>query len=329
LLDLTDRLKPYFDKVDKSKWGMAVKNGRNYGVGQDTAPAALYYRADIFKQEGITKLPETWDDFRAIGRQLAKKGIKMLHMDFVNPFYLIFFTFHPLLVQQGQGFYDKDGNVLVSNANAVRAAKLMYAMVNEDGIVDTMSETRSPGFWTAVNEGKIATIPGASWFDFSLKDQGATLSGNWRVIPLPTFEKGKGYVPSIGGSTIVITNQCKNPDLAWEFIKFCGLTKEGQLAAFNGAGIFPCFLEALKDPVFDKPDPYYGGQKVSRFFADLVKGIPLFYYMQTAREDWETVDRYLSESIMKKTSVEDALDKAAVQIRDNLKVAGYNSKIIK
>ncbi|MBE3141041.1 MAG: extracellular solute-binding protein [Thermoplasmata archaeon] len=253
----------------------------------------------------------------------------MLHMDLISPFNLVFYTFHPMLIQQGQGFYDKDGNVLICNANAVRAAKLMYDMINVDKIVYTKAGMRSPGFWTAVNEGVIVTVPGASWFTFGLKEQVSTQAGKWKVMPMPTFEKGKGHAPSIGGSTVVITSQTKSPKLAWDFVQFGFLTKEGQLAAYKGGGIFPCLLEALQDPIFDETDPYYGGQKVTRFFADLVKDVPLFYYMPTTREDWETVTKHLIGSLSNKTSVEDALNAAATQMVKGLKSVGIDSKIVR
>lgn len=329
LIDLTEKLAPYRDKVIAGKWGEGLLKGRQYGIPFDCGPAGIYYRADIFEEAGITQLPETWDEFREIGRKLSKDGKYMITLDMVSPNNLVFMFYHGLLVQQGQGMYDKDGNILVSNDKAVRAAQLVYDMINKDNIAYTKAEIRSPGWYSAVQDGAIICIPGAAWFQYSIQTNTTGLEGKWRVMKMPAFEKGGNRAANIGGSVFAIPSQTKSPELAWKFAEFCALTLEGQMAMYKGAGPFPCLLEAYNDPYFDEPDPYLGGQKVRKMWAEIAQEVPEFYYMPTTREDWDILNSYLIKIINNEIGIQEGLDKAAEEIQNNLIAQGFDSKIIK
>ena len=329
LIDLTEKLAPYRDKVIPGKWGEGYLKGRQYGVPFDCGPAGVYYRADIFEEAGITELPETWDEFREIGRKLSKDGKYMITLDFVSPNNLVFLFYHGLLVQQGQGMYDKDGNVLVSNDKAVRAAQLVYDMVNVDKIAYTVAENRTPGWYSAVQDGTIITIPGAAWFQYSIETNTTGLEGKWRVMKMPAFEKGGNRAANIGGSVFAIPSQTKSPELAWKFIEFISLTVEGQIAMYKGAGPFPSLIEAYNDPFFDEPDPYLGGQKARKMWAEIALEIPEFYYMPTTREDWDILNAYLIKICNDEMGIQEGLDKAAEDIQQGLITIGFDSKIIK
>ncbi len=329
LIDLTEKLDPYRDKVIRGKWGEGFLRGRQYGVPFDCGPAGIYYRSDIFEEAGIAEPPETWDEFREIGRKLTRDGRYMITLDFVSPNNLVFMFYHALLVQQGQGMYDKDGNVLVSNDKAVRAAQLIYDMVNKDKIAYTKSEVRSPGWYSAVQDGTIICIPGAAWFQYSIETNTTGLDGKWRVMKMPAFEKGGVRAANIGGSVLVIPSQTKSPELAWKFAEFASLTYEGQMTMYKDSGIFPCLIETYSDPYFDEPDPYLGGQKVRRMWAEIAQEIPEFYYMPTTREDWDILNSYLIKIVNDELGIQEGLDKAAEEIQSGLIAQGFDSKIIK
>lgn len=331
LIDLTEKLDPYRDKVIRGKWGEGFRDDRQYGVPFDCGPAGIYYRSDIFEEAGITEnnLPETWDEFREIGRKLTRDGRYMITLDFVSPNNLVFLFYHGLLVQQGQGMYDKDGNVLVSNDKAVRAAQLVYDMVSIDKIAHTKVENRTPGWYSAVQDGTIITIPGAAWLQYSIETNTMGLDGKWRVMKMPAFEKGGSRATNIGGSVFVIPSQTKSPELAWKFVEFISLTVEGQIAMYKGAGPFPTLIEAYNDPYFDEPDPYLGGQKVRRMWAEIAQEVPEFYYMPTTREDWDILNAYLIKICNNEMGIQEGLDKAAEDIQKGLIAEGFDSKIIK
>lgn len=49
-------------------------NGRWIGVPQLIISWAVTYREDWFREAGITKFPETWDEYREAGRKMKARG---------------------------------------------------------------------------------------------------------------------------------------------------------------------------------------------------------------------------------------------------------------
>ena len=104
LVDVTDRLQPYLDVINVCKLGEAQVDGRIYAVPWDTGPVGIYYRKDIFEEEGVTKLPETWDEFRELGKQLSNSRRKMLAIDpGMETLSANFYYIRPMLNQLGSG----------------------------------------------------------------------------------------------------------------------------------------------------------------------------------------------------------------------------------
>ncbi|HPX42468.1 MAG TPA: hypothetical protein PLF51_18665, partial [Candidatus Hydrogenedentes bacterium] len=57
--------------------------------------------------------------------------------------------------------------------------------------------------------------------------------------------------------------------------------------------LFPCLMTAFDDPLFDEPDPFYGGQKVRRLFAQDIERIPTL----TRTKDWNEAMRYITQAL--------------------------------
>ena len=66
----------------------------------------------------------------------------------------------------------------------------------------------------------------------------------------------------------------KNKDAAWEFVKHAMCTVEGQNAIFKGSGFLPSYKPAWKDPIYDEPVEFYGGQKTFRLWLEIAEGVP-------------------------------------------------------
>ena len=73
LVDITDRVKalPNYGDFPSRQWGPVTVDGKIYGVPSYLFVDAMYYRADWFGEAGITKVPETWDEFQAAAQALT------------------------------------------------------------------------------------------------------------------------------------------------------------------------------------------------------------------------------------------------------------------
>src|SRR5919106_3325492 len=64
LVDLTDRVEPFLDRVNSYKWNAAERDGRYFAMPWDSGPVAVFYRRDIFEAAGVDpETIETWDDY--------------------------------------------------------------------------------------------------------------------------------------------------------------------------------------------------------------------------------------------------------------------------
>jgi spermidine/putrescine-binding protein len=71
LLDMTEWMRPYLDKLNKPVLQGASKEGKYYCMPWDIGPVVLFYRRDVLKAAGLSDAPDdvskaaaTWDDFR-------------------------------------------------------------------------------------------------------------------------------------------------------------------------------------------------------------------------------------------------------------------------
>jgi multiple sugar transport system substrate-binding protein len=78
----------------------------------------------------------------------------------------------------------------------------------------------------------------------------------------------------MGGSFMAIPQQSKHPDAAWDFVKYALCTAEGQNTLFKNSGIFPAYKPAWKDPLYDQPVEFYGGQKAYRLYTEIADKVP-------------------------------------------------------
>src|SRR3712207_813971 len=114
----------------------------------------------------------------------------------------------------------------------------------------------------------IAGMGIACWMQTGLtRDQPQTV-GKWRVIKAPEGDY------NWGGSFLSMPESGKNKNAAWEFLKYATCTAEGQNTIFKKSGIFPAYKPAWKDPVYDQPVEFFGGQKAFRLWLDISEGVP-------------------------------------------------------
>jgi multiple sugar transport system substrate-binding protein len=115
---------------------------------------------------------------------------------------------------------------------------------------------------------RIAGLVTASWRQSSLMEYHPQTAGKWRVIRTPEHD----FVQ--GGLFLAIPAQTKNPEAAWEFVKYVCGSADGQNAFFKTTGIFPAYKPAWQDPLYDQPVPFFGGQPVYRLWAAIAENMP-------------------------------------------------------
>jgi ABC-type glycerol-3-phosphate transport system substrate-binding protein len=98
-----------------------------------------------------------------------------------------------------------------------------------------------------------------------------------RMRPLPIFEPGDAPTSTWGGTMLGILKSCKHPDQAWKLAEFLYFSREGIQARRRTGNILPPVKSMWKDEIYQRPDPYFGGQRIEALYAELAEQIPARY----------------------------------------------------
>ncbi|MFI6533842.1 ABC transporter substrate-binding protein [Nonomuraea sp. NPDC050547] len=307
LVDLTSVAGKYKADFDPAKWQATSTAKGLYALPWDSAPVGLYYRRDYFEKAKVDPSSlATWDDAVKAGEKIKQATGKRLFVSDLTTAA----GFTTLLQQLGQGYF-VDGKVAVNSPNAVRALTLLKTLKDKDLL---QNEKGWDGRVTATKQGKAATQPTAAWWSGTLTADMPELSGKFGVVPLPAFDAGGSRTSANGGSALSITAQTKNQQTAWAFLDWMLANKERQVSMMRTEALFPAYLPALSDPLFDEPQPYFGGEKVNRLFADQVKEIPPVQLTGDDKQAEELLKKAVSACLLNGEDPKAVLDGAAEQL---------------
>ena len=195
---------------------VSVVGGRWKAVPLCSVPSTWAYREDWFKEEGATKFPDTWDEWRKVGIALKKKkrpmGQAFGHSlgDPNNWAYSVTWGFGGAEIDQG-------GKVVINSKETLEAVKFTVAAwkdcLDEGGLAwDDSSNNRAFLAGTCS-----ATINGASIY-FVAKRQFPDIAKVTGHGHMPKGPGGRFY--SIGGQGRAVMKYSKNQQVAKEFLRW-------------------------------------------------------------------------------------------------------------
>jgi len=282
LVDMTDYINTVRNKFPAYKIANdSDATGRVFGVPFDCGPVGMYYQKGLVDKYKIT-LPDTWDAFIALGKQLKAKGV------YINTVSVAAAAMdqsmwgevglHSLLTQQqGGAYFDSNLKPSLDTKQSITAMKLIKQMV-DTGISANVAQG-SPAYYDMFNKGQVLGLISAAWYvnvlnNFVTPDM--PQFGNWRVAMMPAFTKGGVRASNLGGSELCIATQTPDDQqkLAMTFIKWVCASLDGAKAHAD-YGEFPAFLPAYPtDIVQNKTFPVLGDQKVYKLFAQITPQVP-------------------------------------------------------
>lgn len=321
-VDLRPRLENegWMDKLVVSRFTPWSYRGKIFGIPHDLHPVVLLYRDDLFKAAGVEMTEiETWDDFIAAG----KKASRDLDVDGEIDQYAIVLDnktesdYFNLLLQRGGGFFDVDGNVVIDSDVAIETLAFFTSLFNEHEIATPVYGTwhGDPSNFAAMQDGKILSVLAPDWYVGILKSQVPQMAGKWKAIGMPAWEVGGRRTTTRGGTMIGITKQCKNPDLAWELLKFAYFDKAGLINRYETTRIIPPLKDAWDAPIYKEPDTYLGGQPLGDLFIELAPDLPPRYQNPYWSEAADLLNDAIFNAVTEKQTPRQALTELAEKVR--------------
>ena len=294
-----------WDDFGAEKLSYSTVGGKHYGVPVDNGTAIMAYRTDILEECGY-KIEDmkgiTWEKFLEIGKEVyAKTGKALLSMDGSG-------NDLPYMMMQAEGESQfKDGKAFIAgNEKLTRIISLLCEMVKEHVLILANDWT---GYTNeTIQQDQVAGVFNGNWI-IPTMSQVTDNSGKWQITTIPTLDGGDGYAAN-GGSSLYITANCKNPELAKKFLAytFGGSMKTYDEALLKG-GVIGCCLSAAKSEVYSEGVPFFNGQAVYSDIVEMGSHVPI-----VEQNDYHyTVRQYIGnaiQNILNGAEVEAALQEA-------------------
>jgi multiple sugar transport system substrate-binding protein len=275
---------------------------------------ALYYRADIFKQNNVA-VPKTWDEMKAAAAKIAQDtngdGTCDKYCFEVVPNDC--FHWCQTLFQAGGSILNADNTQAAFNSPEGLSAMEYYKSFLDNGTgISWGTEQGDP--MGGVKSGQIGMFQDGPYWMGLLKDGAPEMKGQWKVATAPYSKQPGSY---LGGTGLSIPVSAQHPQEAWLFIQYM-LEPQQQVGVFQYAGAAPATTAALSDPTVNKPDPYFGGQAPFPIFQEAMATATHFPYVG----QWDDIDQQLGNMVetvmLNKSSPQQALSDYSSKVNDIL-----------
>lgn len=295
----------------EEKLSYSIIDGQHYGVPVDNGTAIFVYRVDILEEAGYT-LDDvtdcTWADWIKIGEEVYNKtGKYLLSMDGEG-------NDLPYMMLQAEGASQwKDGvPYITENETMVQIINVIVEAVQKNALY--LANNWSDYTDKTIQGDMVAGVMNGNWIIPTIK-QVEENSGKWEITNIPTLNGGGGYAAN-GGSSLYITSNCANVDLAKDFLAktFGGSTVTYDKALTDG-GVITCCISAGQSEIYQAGVDYFNGQPI---YTDIVEMGAHFPVVE--QSDYHYSCRSLIASAIINiaqggASTEDALKEAEDQLR--------------
>jgi arabinosaccharide transport system substrate-binding protein len=276
-VDLTDRIGDDINDVYKpaatDPW---TWQNKIYGVGNELNTCVLAYRADVMEETGVQTPFETWDEVIEAGQAVSNDERKMFAL------HDIAFGDHYMLSQSsGTTYFDENGEYIGDNEKSVGALQFLHDMVYDSGIAGIAPVVANdnwypPQYRAAFRAEKFIALFGPPWHVSFLFTDVPEQSGKWSVQKLPSGLGAGLPTANFGGTGQCVTTQSQNVDAAYDLVRISNLTTEGVMADFKARTAYPAYKPAYDEPALQKPNEYFGGEKIGELYSELAPELPPF-----------------------------------------------------
>lgn len=316
LADVSEKVKPYVPQFNEYRWQQAMADGKYYAMPWDSGPVAVFYRRDVFEKAGVDpNTIKTWDDYYQAAKTIKEKaGVPMWQQAKAKNDGRLF---EMLLWQQGLGYVDKDGNVILDKEPRIEQTLEYMGKFWKEGLASD-TEPWTDAWYKEDADGTVATVVEAAWMGGFFKSFIAPDAvGKWGVFKLPAWEAGGVQSSNDGGSSLAIFETSQQKDAAWAYVEFHMARPEQMMKIYEQSDFYPGLQTTYTDPAFQEADPYYAGQKVRALFSEVAKEIPT---AGVYTSDYQEMNGLLQPELQKfalgQQSAKEALANAAKAIRD-------------
>ncbi len=249
------------------KLSYSTIGGVHYGAPVDNGTAIFAYRTDVLEQCGYTLADVTgitWDRWLEIAREVKEKtGYALLSMDHSGDDL-------PYMMMQAEGLSQwKDGAPNFVDNEPLQKIIEVIVQGAKDGTI-LLANSWSEYTDQTIQGDQVAGVMNGNWIIPTIRQVDAN-SGKWAITTIPTLDGSKEGYAANGGSSLYITGNCKNVDLAREFLAYTFGGGDGAMETYDNAltkgGVITCCISAGQSDVYQQGIEYFNGQAI---YSDIV-----------------------------------------------------------
>ncbi len=267
-----------------------VKYGKNiYGLPHDVHPVVLIYNDTIWKKAGVDVAKiKTWDEFFEAAKKLTseKKDGKPVNYALPSGNDGLGNTMFMIWQTTGSQILDGSGKPTFTSPEFVTFVK-KWKQWYDSGVFTAWDWGN---FAALVKNGTICAYLSPDWW-VSQSDEASKVY-NMKVRDLPLYKKGGPNTASWGGSFLAIPKGTKNPDEIYAIIEYMQYDKSAIKVAYEKTGMLRPLPDAWNDPVFNQPDPRFGGEKLAQLQIKLAKTMPS---INTGDIFWDAINDFAEQ----------------------------------
>ena len=119
-----------------------------------------------------------------------------------------------------------------------------------------------------IMQDQVAGVLNGNWIIPTMTQVEAN-AGKWQITSMPTLDGGEGYATN-GGSSLYITGNCKNVDLAKKFLAYTfGGSKVTYDEALRKGGVVTCCISAGQSDVYSEGVAFFNNQPVYKDITEM------------------------------------------------------------
>ena len=261
-----------WDDFSAEKLDYSTIDGVHYGVPVDGGTVIAAYRVDLLEQAGYTiddLTGCTWDKFIEIGEAVYNKTGKYLMCINADGNDLVY------IMMQAEGASQfKDGEPYIKDNETLN--KIIDVLVEAiDKKVLYLANSWEDYTNQAIQGDMLAGVMNGNWIIPTIQKV-TDNSGKWEITSLPTLDGGKEGYASNGGSSLYITANCKNTDLAKKFLAY---TFGGSTVTYDNAlkdgGVVTTNAKCGESAVYAEGVEYFNNTPIYQKIAEMTTQVPV------------------------------------------------------
>ena len=307
-----------WDDFGTLKQSYSMVDDAHYGVPFDNGAVIAAYRTDILDEAGYTidDLTDiTWSQFMEIGKTVHEKtGKYLLTSEATGGDTLM------MMIQScGANFVNEDGEAYITGNETGEKCIDLYTDLVKNDVVKLVNNWDE--YVSTITSGEAAGVVNGNWIIatiMSSEDQ----KGLWELTTMPKVddvETATNYANN-GGSSWYITSNCKNVELAEDFLaKTFGSSTAFYDAILPETGAIACYLPAGESEVYNEPNEFFNDQPIFSTVVEYSSHIPEFTktpYHYEARECVNTAVVNIVNGADKETALQEAQDTLAFKMTE-------------